>query len=182
MQIQMTGQQIDLGDSLREYAEKALTEAVSKYLPDAAGADIHISKDGAQIKTEVTVRPASGAVIRVTGASGDAYAAFDGAVDKLNRQLRKYKNRLVEQKLHKHESVRVSVISADNDADEINAAPVIIAETAESLPVCPVAAAVMYMDLAGISCLVFKNPDNDTLNAVYRRADGNIGWINPKKK
>ena len=171
-----------MGDSLREYAEKAMEGTVSKYFQDAVRADVHVAKDGAHIKTEITVHPTSGAVIRVSGSSGDAYAAFDGAMEKLNRQLRKYKNRLVDQKSHKRESVSVSVISAENDADEVGAAPVIIAETAESLPVCPVSAAVMYMDLAGISCLVFKNPDSGILNAVYRRADGNIGWINPKSK
>ncbi len=183
MQIIITGQQINLGENLRDYAEKALDSAVSKYFEEAVSADIKVAKDGALIKTDITVRPASGTVVHAAGTSADAYASFDDAVSKIARQLRKYKNKLVDHKAPSVvEMVDLSVIDSEDDKEEVGDAPVIIAEMQTELPVCTVSAAVMRMDLAGLPALMFKNTAHGGLNMVYRRADGNIGWIDPKNK
>ena len=182
MQIIITGQQINLGDNLRDYAEKALDAAVAKYFEEAVNADIRVAKEGADIKTEITVHPASGAIIRATGTSADAYASFDDAVSKIARQLRKYKNKLTDHKAQPFEMVDMSVISSEEDKEEVGDAPVIIAEMQTELPVCTVSSAVMRMDLAGLPALMFKNTAHGGLNMVYRRSDGNIGWVDPKQK
>ena len=182
MQINITGQQINLGDSLRDYADKALTNTVSKYFEEAVSADIKVAKDGALIRTDIMVRPASGAVINASGTSADAYASFDEATGKIARQLRKYKNKLVGHKAQKVEMVDMSVIDAEKDKEEVADSPIIIAEMQTALPVCTVSEAVMRMDLEGLTALMFKNTAHGGLNMVYRRADGNIGWIDPKNK
>jgi len=182
MQTLISGQQINLGDNFRGYAEKSLDASVSKYFEEAVNADIRISRDGGEIKAEITVHPLTGAVIRSSAISADAYAAFDGAVSRLSRQLRKYKNRLVERKGGAVEMVDMSVI--DNSADEVEApeVPVIVAEMQTALPTCSVSEAVMRMDLEGLPALMFKNSGHGGLNMVYRRSDGNIGWVDPKNK
>ena len=182
MQIIITGQQINLGENLRDYADKALTGAVSKYFEEAVSADIKVAKDGALIRTDIMVRPASGTVINASGTSADAYASLDEAVAKIARQLRKYKNKLVGHKAQKVEMVDMSVIDAEKDKEEVADAPIIIAEMQTALPVCTVSEAVMRMDLEGVNALLFKNTAHGGLNMVYRRADGNIGWIDPKNK
>ncbi len=182
MQIIITGQQINLGDNLRDYAENALDGAVAKYFEEAVSADVRVFKEGVDIKTEITVHPASGTIVRATGASGDAYASFDDAVNKIARQLRKYKNKLTNHKAQPVEMVDMSVIDSEDDKEEVGDAPVIVAEMQTELPVCTVSAAVMRMDLAGLPALMFKNTAHGGLNMVYRRADGNIGWVDPKHK
>ena len=182
MQIIITGQQINLGDNLRSYAEKALEAAVSKYFSDAISADVHVIKEGEEIKTDITVHPISGAMVKTTAFSADAYASFDGAVAKLSRQLSRYKNRLTDHRAEPVEMVDMAVIDAKEDEEEVGDAPVIIAEMQTELPICTVSGAVMRMDLAGLPALMFKNSAHGGLNMVYRRVDGNIGWIDPKNK
>lgn len=181
MQILISGQQINLGDNFRIYAEGALDSSVSKYFDEAVSADVRVTREGSEIKTELTVHPKTGAVIRSSASSADAYASLDGAISRLSRQLRKYKNKLTE---HKNivEMADMSVIEAVNETEESVDAPVIIAEMQTQIPVCTVSEAVMRMDLESLPALMFKNTAHGGLNMVYRRADGNIGWVDPKQK
>ena len=181
MQILISGQQINLGDNFRIYAEGALDSSVSKYFDEAVSADVRVTREGGEIKTELTVHPKTGAVIRSSASSADAYASLDGAISRLSRQLRKYKNKLTE---HKNivEMADMSVIEAVNETEESVDAPVIIAEMQTQIPVCTVSEAVMRMDLENLPALMFKNTAHGGFNMVYRRADGNIGWVDPKQK
>ncbi len=181
MQILISGQQINLGDNFRIYAEGAIDSSVSKYFDEAVSADVRVTRDGSDIKTELTVHPKTGAVIRSSAVSADAYASLDGAVSRLSRQLRKYKHKLVE---HKNivEMADMSVIEAVGETEEAADAPVIIAEMQTEIPVCTVSEAVMRMDLESLPALLFKNTAHGGLNMVYRRSDGNIGWVDPKQK
>ena len=181
MQILISGQQINLGDNFRIYAEGALDSSVSKYFDEAVSADVRVTREGGEIKTELTVHPKTGAVIRSSASSADAYASLDGAISRLSRQLRKYKNKLTE---HKNivEMADMSVIEAINETEESVDAPVIIAEMQTQIPVCTVSEAVMRMDLENLPALMFKNTAHGGFNMVYRRADGNIGWVDPKQK
>jgi ribosomal subunit interface protein len=181
MQILISGQQINLGDNFRIYAEGALDSSVSKYFDEAVSADVRVTREGSEIKTELTVHPKTGAVIRSSASSADAYASLDGAISRLSRQLRKYKNKLTE---HKNivEMADMSVIEAINETEESVDAPVIIAEMQTQIPVCTVSEAVMRMDLENLPALMFKNTAHGGFNMVYRRADGNIGWVDPKQK
>ncbi|MDR2901599.1 MAG: ribosome-associated translation inhibitor RaiA [Lactobacillales bacterium] len=181
MQTIITGQHIDLGDSLRSYVEKAIETAVSKYFEDAVDAEVHFIKEKSQIKAEISVRTAKGTIIRTTATTTDPYASFDEAVAKISRQLRKYKNKLVD---HKNRVIHMAPMSVINvaDTEEVSEAPVIIAELQAEVPTCTVGDAVMQMDLEGLTALLFKNSAHGGLNMVYLRPDGNIGWIDPSKK
>ena len=75
----------------------------------------------------------------------------------------------------------VSVIESDETQEVAADAPVIIAETQMELPICSVSGAVMRMDLTDAPALLFRNSAHGELNMVYRRPDGNIGWVNPKQ-
>lgn len=181
MQITLTGHQIDLGASWREYAESAIAGVVTKYFENATEATVCVSHEGNDFKTEITVRPGKGLMISSSGQAADAYGALDEAVRKMGRQLKKYKNKMVEHKADSLQKVAVSVLSAPAE-EPIGDAPVIIAEMQEDMPTCTVGHAVMQMDLAGLPAYLFRNSGNGELNMVYRRGDGNIGWVDPNNK
>lgn len=181
MQITLTGHQIDLGASWREYAEKAIDGVVTKYFEKAREATVSVSHEGNDFKTEITVRPGIGLKISSSGQAVDAYGALDEALRKMGTQLKKYKNKMVEHKADSLQKVAVSVLSAPEE-EPIGDAPVIIAEMQEDMPTCTVSQAVMQMDLAGLPAYLFRNSAHGELNMVYRRNDGNIGWVDPNNK
>lgn len=179
MQTLITSHHIDLGDSLRAYADKNINEHVSKYFSEAVRAEVRISKENNTIKTEIIVQPTSGMTIRTTALTGDAYSSFDAALSKLSKQLNRYKGKLLAHKTGKAELVPLAIIESDEEK-EVPDSPIIIADLTTELPTCSVSQAVMQMDLSGVNALLFKNSSNNTYNMVYRRLDGNIGWVNPK--
>lgn len=184
MQITITGKQLHLGDNMQSYAENNLSAVIEKYFDDVVNASAVFSKEGEAIKAEVSVHPRTGTLLKGSAKGNDAYVAFDQACERIAAQLRKYKARLVEHKNEKFEMVDVSVIDAEDEKQEVEAgsAPVIIAEMQTELPVCSVSGAVMRLDLADAPALMFRNSAHGGLNMVYRRADGNIGWVDPKNK
>ena len=182
MQITITGKHIHLGDNMQAYAENSIAGVVDKYFGSAVSSDILFSKEGDAIKAEIIVHPNSGALLKGTAKAADAYVALDQAVARIGRQLSRYKNRLTDHRAEPVEMVDMAVIDAKEDEEEVGDAPVIIAEMQTELPICTVSGAVMRMDLAGLPALMFKNSAHGGLNMVYRRPDGNIGWIDPKNK
>lgn len=183
MQITLTGHQIDLGASWREYADKAISEVVQKYFANATDATVRVSHEGKTFLTEITTRPVAGLTVSATASANDAYGALDEAIRKMAVQLKKYKNKMVNRQADPVQQVAVSVIDAPVDAEEpMGDAPVIIAEMQAEMPTCTVSDAVMHMDLAGLPAFLFRNAAHGELSMVYRRNDGNIGWVDPKYK
>ncbi len=117
---------------------------------------------------------------------GEIYAAFDNCVEKLDKQLRRYKRRLKDHHRERARPVEISpgssyILAQNDDADDAepeSLQPIIIAEMETSIPALSVGEAVMQMELAGAPVLVFRN-EGKGVNVVYRRDDGNIGWIDP---
>lgn len=184
MKIAITGKQIDIGTSLRTHVEEQLNAAVNKYFDDPLNATVSFSKEGAGIKVDISAHPISSVMIQGKGFHDDAYAAFDMANDRIAKQLKRYKKRLTNHKFEA-EPVNLSVIEPEKEADDETlpqdeSAPVVIAEMQSELPLCTVSGAVMRMDLQDVPALLFRNVAHGGLNMVYRRADGNIGWVDPQ--
>jgi len=122
------------------------------------------------------------------GQSADAYASFDIAAEKLEKRLRRYTRRLKKHRNRRSSPVKsmdfpVFVISPDTDEekDAPNENPVIIAETSTEIQDLTVSQAVMKMDISDLPFVIFRHGNNQSLNIVYRRDDGNIGWIDPEQ-
>ena len=188
MEISITGKQIDIGTSLRSYVEEHLETAVVRFFEAPLKASVIFSKEGNLIKADISVHAVSDIIVHGDAEHADAYAAFDGACDHITKQLRRYKKRFSDYKSKakaKAEMVNFVVIEPEKETDEDSlpqdeAAPVIVAEMQADLPSCTVSGAVMRMDLAGVPALMFRNAAHGGLNMVYRRADGNIGWVDPQ--
>jgi ribosomal subunit interface protein len=201
MQLTVTGKQVDVGDALRRHVESALETIIGKYFRTAIEAHAVFARDAHLIHAEISLHIGRGIVINSGAAASDHYLAFDAAAERLAKQLRRYKRRLHEDHGRAHppaerREMAMSFILApldeeaegDDDAagDETSgagaadgASPMVIAEMSTELPHLTVGEAVMRMDLADAPVLLFRNRSHGELNLVYRRSDGNIGWIDP---
>jgi len=189
MQVTVTGKQIDVGDSLRGHVEAATIAVVDKYFGRAIEAHVVFSRERHVFVSDISVHAGRGLLVQCQGRSEDAYAAFDGAADRLEKQLRRYKRRLRNHhKGAKTGEESVAPLSAIDyvlaHGDEAEAAsekvqPLIIAEMRTGIPQLSVSEAVMRLDLAELPALLFRNSKHGSLNMVYRRRDGNVGWIDP---
>jgi ribosomal subunit interface protein len=188
MQYQISGKHIDVGDALREHVETELNEAVKKYAERPTDANVIFSKDATEFVCEATVHLSTGLTSQAKAHAFDIYEAFDKCTDKLEKQMRRYKRRLKDH--HRDRTSPVESLAAssyilagsdlDSDATEPESLqPIIVAEMKTKIKSLSVGEAVMQMELDGAPLLVFKNERNNGVNVVYRREDGNIGWIDP---
>jgi ribosomal subunit interface protein len=191
MTIKITGKNLDLGESLRSYASERVGNAVGKYASRSLSGQLSVEKNQDRFVTNCAIHLASGLDMQSSGEGHDAYVSVDAAVERLEKRLRRYKRRL---KSHgQNASVSAPgvggtgidyVIDAehalgDDAGSEPTGAPAVIAEMPARVRAMSVSDAVMQMDLADQAFLVFRNATHGGVNVVYRRADGNIGWIDP---
>lgn len=189
MNVQIKGKQIDVGDSLRGHVQQHLSEMVSKYFSNPLEATVVFSKEAHLFRADISVHAAKGILLQSNSAANDPYPAFDEAASRIAKRLGRYKKRLID--LHhaptgpdKHaylESMPANqyVLDAEKDHDEEEHTALIIAETQTAIDTLTVSQAVMRIDLGQLPALLFKNRSTNQLNMVYRRSDGNIGWIDP---
>ncbi len=188
MRIQVSGKQIDIGDALRGHVEDRLNEAVVKYFDRPVEAAVTFSREGHTFIVDSSVHLPTGMSVQATSRAEDIYVCFEGAVDRMEKQLRRYKRRLKD-----HHRDRQGPIEAEEAASYIlrgqsegvdeepeTLQPVIVAETETRVQFLSVGEAVMQMELAGAHLLVFRNETHGGVNVVYQRDDGNIGWIDPR--
>lgn len=184
MKITLSGNQVDIGDRLRNHVEEGVLNAVNKYFPAPISCSVTFTKVKDSFNAEVTVHPAKNIILKGSGTSGDPYSAFDAANEHIATRLRRHKTKLNDHKgkCGLAEIANEAVFSINEEAEEIDIddAPLTIAELEANIPVCTVSEAVMYMDLNNECALMFKNSSNNNFNMVYRRKDGNIGWVEPK--
>jgi len=195
MRIQIAGRQMDVGDALRTRIEDELSMGVGKYFNRATDAVVTVAKNGggSSIEVDCTVHLASGISLQAEGHGGDAHSAFGDAMEKLEKRVRRYKRRLRnhhadnKSPLPAEDATQyvLAPLQAESDSEaettEPEAAPLVVAETMVPVRTMPVAMAVMQLDLSESPVLMFRNAANGTLNVVYRRKDGNVGWIDPER-
>lgn len=188
MRIQVSGKQMDIGDALRTHVEDRLGEAVGKYFDTPVDAVVTFCKDRHQFVADSSVHLSTGMTVQATAKADEVYACFEGAVDRMEKQLRRYKRRLKDHHRDRQDPIEAMEAASyvlrghdDEGGEEPDTLqPVIVAEMATRVPSLSVGEAVMQMELAGVQLLVFRNDAHGGVNVVYRRDDGNIGWVDPK--
>jgi ribosomal subunit interface protein len=194
MQVQVTGKHVDVGEALRTRVSDELTLSISKYFDrGGGGADVVVSREGPAFRVDCAVTLATGQQLTTQGLGDDAHLAFDAALEKLSKRIRRYKNRLKShhgQQLAKQAENAAYYVLAAPDANEEEDGepdthpfpePMIIAETERPVRSMTVSMAVMELDLTEAQTIVFRNAAHGGLSVVYRRPDGNIGWIDPER-
>lgn len=187
MDIRISGRHVDVGDAFRGHVENRLDAIANKYLHNTVSATVTVAKEHHSFQIDCQFHTSQGIILKSRGEAGDAYGGFDAAAERIEKQLRRYKRRLKNHHGRGDKAARVisdaqSYIIAPEDEDEDAAPapqPMIIAEMTTDIPEVSVGDAVMLMDLADSPAMMFRNSGNNELNMVYRRPDGNIGWIDP---
>jgi ribosomal subunit interface protein len=187
MTIQITGKNVDAGTAFKDYVSNKLPAALEKYVGNEISGHLRLEKErNGRFHTDCSIRLASGIVLEARGDADSAYASADAAIERLETRVRRHKRRLKSHHNGRDTSgsviefhARDYTVSVDDEAagEANDHHPVIVAETERSIPELPVSAAVMQLDLADRPFWVFRNAAHGGLNVVYRRPDGNIGWI-----
>jgi ribosomal subunit interface protein len=183
--VRVTGHQVDVGDALRDHAIDRMESIADKYFSRTVGANVTFGNGPQNDYTCDIVAPVSqGIVLKAHNRGAEARLAFEGAADKIEKQLRRYAKRLRDHKGNGADQFEATaaytVFGAPPEAEEPAASPPIIAETRVDIPEASVSDAVMLMDLRNTSALMFRNSASGEYNMIYRREDGTIGWVEPK--
>jgi ribosomal subunit interface protein len=182
--VRVAGHQVDTGESLREHAQRRIAEITEKYFARSVGANVTFGRGPNNDYTCDIIAPVTqGVVLKASYDAREAQMAFNGAADRIEKQLRRYTNRLKEHKVDENatefvENAGYTVFSAAQ-AEEGESFPAVVAETRVDIPESSVSDAVMLMDLRNTNALMFKNSGTGEFNMIYRREDGNIGWVEP---
>jgi ribosomal subunit interface protein len=174
MDIRVSGHQVDIGAAFKQLATERVSEMTEKFFARAVAANVTLEPGPHDngFHCDIVI-PVNGIVLKGTGRSPYAQQAFDMAADRIETQLRRYSRRLKPLDLN----ADYRVFRADDEPVEN---PMVIAETKVDVPEAAVADAVMMLDLRNTNALLFKNRATGAYNMVYRREDGNIGWVEPK--
>jgi ribosomal subunit interface protein len=191
MTIKVTGKNIEVGEAFQTYVTGKISSVLEKYIGPEVGGHVRVEKERGRFRTNCSILLRTGLLLESQGEAGDAYTSADAALDRLEKRVRRYKRRL---KSHHHGAasyaaprettasdylVRIDEEAYEADSHQVEA-PLIVAESERVLREMPVSEAVMQLDLTEDAFLIFRNAGHGGVNIVYRRADGNIGWIDPE--
>jgi len=183
--VRVAGHQVDTGETLREHAQRRIAEITEKYFSRSVGASVTFGRGPNNDFTCDILAPAvQGVVLKASHNAREAEMAFNGAADRIEKQLRRYTRRLKDHKVDEDaqayvENAGYTIFSAPERSEGEVESPAIVAETRVDIPESSVSDAVMLMDLRNTPALLFKNSASGEFNMIYRREDGNIGWVEP---
>lgn len=187
MQLTVRGKQIDVGDALRAHVGESLDNVVGKYFGRPIEATVVLSREAHLYRAQISVHVGRGILLQSEAEADAPYPAFDAAAEHVAKRLRRYKRRLRDhhRKDAEAEPAQQYVLAPEAEdfvegEDGAHYEPVVVAEMATQIPTLSVGEAVMRLDLSDAAALMFRNRAHGGLNMIYRRGDGNIGWVDPR--
>jgi ribosomal subunit interface protein len=187
--LRVSGKSVDVGEALRTRITEKVDEALSKYFQHGSSGHVTISREGSGFRADCVLHLDSGTVLEAHGSAHDAVAASDDAATKIEKRLRRYKRRLkdrgntIRAQQEREFAANYVIEAPDAEAEEQEGwSPATIAESTAALPEFSVSDAVAELDLTGVPVVVFRHATSGGINIVYKRRDGNIGWIDPSPK
>ncbi|MGN6269480.1 MAG: ribosome hibernation-promoting factor, HPF/YfiA family [Sphingomonas sp.] len=196
MDIRVSGHQVDVGTALKSHVSDRLQGIADKYFARSISAQATFGKGphDAGFTCDIVMHAMQGLVLKASNNGQDAHGAFDGAADKIDKQLRRYTRRLKDRNAGEVAATAedgaydgalngagYTVFRGHDDEEEAGEHPLIIAETRVDIPDASVSDAVMMLDLRNTGALMFRNSGTGAYNMVYRRGDGSIGWVEPNR-
>ncbi|MGH6782674.1 MAG: ribosome hibernation-promoting factor, HPF/YfiA family [Sphingomonadaceae bacterium] len=190
MSLRISGKNLDVGEALRGQAEERVAAALSKYYEGGYQGHVTVDKDGTAFRTDGVLHLSSGITLEASATAHDPYASLDKMAERIEKRLRRYKRRLKDRSSAMNgrasgvEIPSYVIAAPDDEIEEVEAGsggdnPVIVAESTKSFHELTVSDAVAELDLTGAPVVIFRHAGNGRMNVVYRRRDGNIGWIDP---
>ena len=185
MPIKVSGKNLDIGESLKEFTIKEVENLIDKYVGEELDSTVNISKDNRLFNIDVCLYLMKGFVLKTSGTSDDPYKAVSIALERLEDRIKRHKHRI--RNRQRRAGWKVGALDAtryvierkesNNDADEEH---LVIAEQEGAVLKLSVSEAVMKLDLTDLPVVIFKNIETDRINVIYKRLDGHIGWIDCK--
>lgn len=188
MSLRISGKHMDIGDSLKSRIEGRISDAVDKYFGHGFSGHVTMEKSGSFFLADCILHLDSGINLQASAREPEAFASFDKAAERIEKRLRRYKRKLKDHHANGNTGEQAmaayTVMSTPDDDEELGEdfAPLVVAESSTSVRTQTVAMAVMQLELMDEPVNVFKNAASGTVNIVYRRTDGNIGWIDPSSE
>ncbi|MFC3071662.1 ribosome hibernation-promoting factor, HPF/YfiA family [Shinella pollutisoli] len=184
MSVRVSGKHMEIGDAFRQRIEDQIAEAVTKYFDGGYSSQVIVEKSGSRFTADCRVHLDTGTTLQANGEANDPLASFQAAAERIEKRLRRYKRKLRDHHAgNGHDAfaeVAYTVMdSVPEEAEELpeDYAPTVVAESTKKLRTMSVASAVMALDMTDEPVLLFRSAGSEQLNIVYRRNDGNIGWI-----
>ena len=194
MDIRISGHQVAIGDALKAHVQDRLQGIADKYFARAISAEVTFGKGPHDngFTCDIVAHVTRGLILKGRHDAHDAHLVFDGAAEKIEKQLRRYVRRLKdrhaahaateeEQDRNGYDNAGYTLFAEQIGEDDAGDAPLVIAETRVDVPDASVSDAVMMLDLRNTQALLFKNAGTGSYNMVYRRGDGTIGWVEPQR-
>ncbi|MCJ8159219.1 ribosome hibernation-promoting factor, HPF/YfiA family [Sphingomonas sp. LaA6.9] len=194
MDIRVSGHQVDTGDALKAHVSERLNAIADKYFSRALSAQVTFGKGPHDygFRCDIVAHVMQGVILKGSATGQEAHPAFEGAADRVETQLRRYKRRLKDRAAVQQAAANAELLQLNGEAgytvftelegeDDVGEHPPIIAETRVDVPDASVSDAVMMLDLRNTNALLFKNSGTGAYNMVYRRGDGTIGWVEPQR-
>lgn len=185
MTLRVSGKNVDIGEALRSHIVGRVDEVLGKYFNGTSNGHVTVEKEGNGFRTECALHLATGVTVQAASSAQDPYKSVDAGIDRIEKQMRRYKRKLRDyhagtKQVETFEGA-YRVLEAPSDEEEVASdfVPVVVAEQTKALKVLSVGGAVMELDLSQGELVVFRNAGTGVVNVVYRRKDGNIGWIDP---
>lgn len=188
MQISINGKQVQISDALKGHVEALVTDIAEKYFGDPIEGNVTVSKQGAEFRTDISVHVGRGMHVRGHGSAADAYQSADKAGQHIDTRLRRFKRRVRDhhrgnggaKAVAAQQYVLASGHAEPAPAEQEEWQPVVVAEMTTTIEDLSVEEAVMRLELGDLPLVMFRNRSHGDVNVIYRRDDGNIGWIDPK--
>ncbi len=187
MNLTVSGKQIDIGDALRGHVHRSLDAAVAKYFDGALDGTVTFSRHAHEFRSDISVHVGRNIMIQSHATASDPYVAFEAACDHAAKRLRRHKRRLRDHNVRPVREIEATLarqsviaIEAEEPEETFGHDPLVIAEMQTNVQTLTVGEAVMRLDLGQLPALMFRNRANGLFNMVYRRPDGNIGWVDPQ--
>jgi len=189
MTLQVTGKNVDAGDAFQNYIQEKISVVLDKYIGPEFSGHVRLEKEKNGFRTDCSIRLQTGLMVEAHGIGADAYTSADMAVERLDKRVRRYKRRLKDHHQRKNSGngafpaetmardYVLQFVDEETESASESDHPVIIAENQRGIRELTVGDAVMHLDLAESPFYIFRNAGNGQLNIVYRRPDGNVGWI-----
>jgi ribosomal subunit interface protein len=187
MDLRVSGKNFNIGEAMRQHVTDRIGASVQKYFDGGVTGHVVVDHEGGGYRADCTLHLASGVTLQSEGRAFEPYASFEQAAERLDKRLRRYKRRLKDRHAAQPhaepaaETFASYVLEAPEEEEAESGAfnPVVVAEKTSALRRLAVADAVLDLDMTGAPVIVFRNAGTDRVNIVYRRSDGNIGWIDP---
>lgn len=185
MALRVSGKNMDIGQALTERAQSQIDAAVDKYFDRQYDGHLTIEHEGSGFAADIVIHLDSGVILRAEAKAGDATSAYEQMAEHIEKRLRRYKRKLKNHRRHSKEEVAIIaqsyVLQSTDKHEELEEdfSPAIIAESSANLRSMSVSEAVMELDLSQSEIQIFLHAGHGGMNVVYRRPDGNIGWIDP---